>query len=119
MVAGRLEVSELEERVGAALVARTYAELATLERDVPDRPRRSRRHAGLGERRTLNVQVVAVGPHGPLVVAVLVEHVRAGAVELTPAAASEGAGSRPARRRGGPRAHRDHRAAGSRCRPRR
>jgi DUF1707 SHOCT-like domain/2TM domain len=37
--AGRLEVDELEERVGAAFAARTREELADLRRDLPSLPR--------------------------------------------------------------------------------
>lgn len=38
--AGRLDVDELEERVGAAYAARTRGDLSTLLRDLPARPRR-------------------------------------------------------------------------------
>src|SRR5918995_2385670 len=39
--AGRLDVEELEQRVGAAYAARTHGELATLMRDLPTPPARS------------------------------------------------------------------------------
>jgi hypothetical protein len=39
--AGRLDVDELEQRVGAAYGARTRGELATLLDDLPARPRRA------------------------------------------------------------------------------
>jgi hypothetical protein len=45
--AGRLEVEELEQRIGAAYAARTHGELAVLQRDLPraqrSRPRPARR----------------------------------------------------------------------------
>ena len=45
--AGRLDVDELESRIGAAYAARTHGELAVLERDLPRaqpaRPRPARR----------------------------------------------------------------------------
>ncbi len=37
-VDGRLEKDEFDDRVGQALVARTYAELATFTADIPARP---------------------------------------------------------------------------------
>ena len=37
--AGRLDVEELEQRVGAAYAARTHGELAELLADLPARPR--------------------------------------------------------------------------------
>lgn len=36
--AGRLEASELDERIAAALAARTHAELAVVEADLPSDP---------------------------------------------------------------------------------
>jgi hypothetical protein len=38
---GRLNAEELDERVGAALTARTYGELAALVSDLPAAPTRS------------------------------------------------------------------------------
>ena len=40
---GRLDAHELDERVDAALRARTAGELALLTRDLPDEPRKRRR----------------------------------------------------------------------------
>jgi hypothetical protein len=44
--AGRLDAAELEERVGAALSARTRGDLAAALRDLPRLPRRRRRPRG-------------------------------------------------------------------------
>ncbi|MEZ0292807.1 MAG: DUF1707 domain-containing protein [Solirubrobacteraceae bacterium] len=68
--AGRLDVDELEERIGSAYAARTRGDLATLLRDLPRslRPRAAttvrhggrRRHHGLGHSWLAFAQVAAV-----------------------------------------------------------
>ena len=67
--AGRLDVDELEERIGSAYAARTRGDLATLLRDLPrslrpraarGAPRGRRRHHGLGHSWRAFAQVAAV-----------------------------------------------------------
>ena len=68
--AGRLDVDELEERIGSAYEARTRGDLATLLRDLPGSPRPRvtpavrhggrRHHHGLGHSWLAFAQVAAV-----------------------------------------------------------
>jgi hypothetical protein len=62
---GRLSADELEERIEAALGARTYAELNALVADLPEQrprpaPRRSRRRLGLSPFVTISLLLMAI-----------------------------------------------------------
>lgn len=58
---GRLEIEELEQRVGAALAARTHGELASLLADLPRSPsRRPRGHLPRGDAFRTYVLVMAL-----------------------------------------------------------
>jgi hypothetical protein len=65
---GRLEPDELEERVGSALRARTYGQLARLVADLPRSPSRRRGHTSPVARYGL----VGAGLIGAVVVALVV-----------------------------------------------
>jgi hypothetical protein len=60
-VQGRLTVDELYERVGRALAARTYAELAALTTDLPADPAPARRPLNPAARRAVKTGAGAIG----------------------------------------------------------
>ncbi len=62
---GRLAAEELEQRVSAALKARTYGELSATVADLPG-PRRERESRGPVQRRSAGRWVVSTVSHNPM-----------------------------------------------------
>jgi Flp pilus assembly protein TadB len=69
---GRLEPDELEERVGSALRARTYGELARLVADLPRSPNAPWRRPGVRTRAVARCALVGAGLLAAVTVAVAV-----------------------------------------------
>jgi Domain of unknown function (DUF1707) len=69
---GRLEPDELEERVGSALRARTYGELARLVADLPRRPNTPWRRPGGRTRAAARSALLGVGRLAAVTVALAV-----------------------------------------------